>query len=104
MRMRPPNACDLMRLRRACVPAVTLKVSPYGVRLLDRLSNDQIRYEATVDDPRTWTAPWTVAFPGRRKTVDDRRPDGLRLHPGLRRTTDPVYRIPRTTTARSTPQ
>jgi hypothetical protein len=22
-----------------------------------------IRYEATVTDPQTWTAPWTVAFP-----------------------------------------
>ena len=28
-----------------------------------RVSKDTIRYEATVDDPRTWTAPWTVAFP-----------------------------------------
>ena len=28
-----------------------------------RVSPDVIRYEATVDDPRTWTAPWTVAFP-----------------------------------------
>ncbi len=28
-----------------------------------RVSKDTIRYEATVNDPRTWTAPWTVAFP-----------------------------------------
>ncbi len=28
-----------------------------------RVSRDTIRYEATVDDSRTWTAPWTVAFP-----------------------------------------
>jgi hypothetical protein len=28
-----------------------------------RVSRDTIRYEATVDDPETWTAPWTVAFP-----------------------------------------
>jgi hypothetical protein len=33
------------------------------VERFTRVSNDQIRYEATVDDPRTWTAPWTVAFP-----------------------------------------
>jgi hypothetical protein len=25
--------------------------------------SDTLRYEATVDDPRTWTQPWTVAFP-----------------------------------------
>jgi hypothetical protein len=37
-----------------------------GMRLVERftrVSNDQIRYEATIDDPQTWTAPWTVAFP-----------------------------------------
>jgi hypothetical protein len=28
-----------------------------------RVSNDTIRYEATVDDPETWTLPWSVAFP-----------------------------------------
>jgi hypothetical protein len=36
------------------------------MRLIERftrVSPDQIRYEATVDDARTWTAPWTVAFP-----------------------------------------
>jgi hypothetical protein len=33
------------------------------VERFTRVSNDQIRYEATVDDPRTWTAPWIVAFP-----------------------------------------
>jgi hypothetical protein len=33
------------------------------VERFTRVSNDRIRYEATVDDPRTWTAPWTVAFP-----------------------------------------
>jgi hypothetical protein len=33
------------------------------VERFTRVSNDQIRYEATVDDPQTWTAPWTVAFP-----------------------------------------
>ncbi len=37
-----------------------------GMRLIERftrVSPNQIRYEATVDDPQTWTAPWTVAFP-----------------------------------------
>ena len=33
------------------------------VERFTRVSKDQIRYEATVDDPQTWTAPWTVAFP-----------------------------------------
>ena len=28
-----------------------------------RIDRNTIRYEATVDDPRTWTRPWTVAFP-----------------------------------------
>jgi hypothetical protein len=38
----------------------------FGMRLAERftrVSNDTIRYEATVTDPSTWTAPWTVAFP-----------------------------------------
>jgi hypothetical protein len=33
------------------------------VERFTRVAKDQIRYEATVDDPQTWTAPWTVAFP-----------------------------------------
>ena len=33
------------------------------VERFTRVSADTIRYEATVDDPQTWTAPWTVAFP-----------------------------------------
>jgi hypothetical protein len=33
------------------------------VERFTRVSKDQIRYEATVDDPRTWAGPWTVAFP-----------------------------------------
>lgn len=28
-----------------------------------RLSPDTLEYQATVYDPRTWTAPWTIAFP-----------------------------------------
>ena len=33
------------------------------VEKFTRISRDSIRYEATVNDPQTWTAPWTVAFP-----------------------------------------
>jgi hypothetical protein len=33
------------------------------VERFTRVSATTIRYEATVDDPDTWTAPWTVAFP-----------------------------------------
>ena len=31
-----------------------------------RLDNDTLKYEATVDDPGTWTRPWTISFPWRR--------------------------------------
>jgi len=31
-----------------------------------RIDADTLRYEATVDDPRTWTRSWTVAFPLKR--------------------------------------
>ena len=24
---------------------------------------DRVWYEATIDDPGTWTRPWTIAFP-----------------------------------------
>jgi hypothetical protein len=40
--------------------------SSLDMRLIERftrVSDDTIRYEATVEDPKTWTAPWTVAFP-----------------------------------------
>jgi hypothetical protein len=30
---------------------------------LTRIDADTLRYEATIDDPRTWTRPWTVALP-----------------------------------------
>jgi hypothetical protein len=38
----------------------------FAMRLVERftrVSKDTIRYEATVNDPSTWTASWTVAFP-----------------------------------------
>lgn len=28
-----------------------------------RVGSHTIRYQATIDDPKTWTRPWTVAFP-----------------------------------------
>ena len=28
-----------------------------------RVAPDRVNYEATFDDPKTWTAPWTVGFP-----------------------------------------
>jgi hypothetical protein len=31
-----------------------------------RIDSDTLRYEATIDDPGTWTRPWTIAFPWRR--------------------------------------
>jgi hypothetical protein len=33
------------------------------VERFTRVGPDTIRYVATVNDPQTWTAPWTVAFP-----------------------------------------
>ena len=30
---------------------------------ITRTGPDRVYYQATVDDPRTWTAPWTVGFP-----------------------------------------
>jgi hypothetical protein len=36
------------------------------VERFTRTSADTIQYEATVDDPKTWTGPWRVSFPLRR--------------------------------------
>jgi hypothetical protein len=33
---------------------------------LTRIDSDTIQYEATVDDPRTWTRPWKVSLPFKR--------------------------------------
>jgi hypothetical protein len=37
-----------------------------GARMTERFTRTDartLRYEVTVDDPQTWTRPWTVAFP-----------------------------------------
>jgi len=31
-----------------------------------RIAPDALQYEVTVNDPRTWTKPWTASFPLRR--------------------------------------
>lgn len=31
-----------------------------------RLDANTLQYEATIDDPETWTRPWTIAFPWRK--------------------------------------
>ena len=46
-----------------------LRPASDALRVVERFTRtgpDTIQYRATVDDPRTWTGPWTVAFPLRR--------------------------------------
>ena len=38
-------------------------VNLHLVERFTRVSSDTIRYEFTVDDPETWTRPWTVVVP-----------------------------------------
>jgi hypothetical protein len=41
-----------------------------GLRTVERytrIDNDTVEYRITFDDPATWTAPWTVAYPLRRE-------------------------------------
>src|SRR5206468_998510 len=33
------------------------------VERFSRIAPDQLQYELTVDDPNTWTRPWTVRIP-----------------------------------------
>ncbi|MEK7215363.1 MAG: hypothetical protein AAB289_07210, partial [Chloroflexota bacterium] len=45
-----------------------------AIRLLERFTRvdaDTIQYEATIDDPKMWTRPWTVAFPLKRRFIND---------------------------------
>jgi hypothetical protein len=47
------------------------RMSPQAV-LTERftlLDADTLQYQATIDDPGTWTRPWTLAFPWKREPV-----------------------------------
>jgi hypothetical protein len=33
------------------------------------LDSDTLQYTATIDDPGTWTRPWTLSFPWKREPV-----------------------------------
>jgi hypothetical protein len=46
--------------------ATTLSSQARIVERLTRTSFETIQYELTVDDPGTWTRPWTMAFPWHR--------------------------------------
>jgi hypothetical protein len=43
-----------------------LSVAAVITERFTRTTADTLQYEVTVDDPRTWTGPWTAAFPLRR--------------------------------------
>ena len=43
-----------------------LRPTSDGLRMVERFTRtgpDSLQYRATVTDPKTWTAPWTVTFP-----------------------------------------
>ena len=46
-----------------------MDVERRDLRIVERLTRtapDTIQYQATVDDPRTWVRPWSVALPLKR--------------------------------------
>ena len=48
--------------------------NPETMRLIERFTRvapDKVRWAVTIDDPHTWTRPWTFALP---LTIDDREP------------------------------
>jgi hypothetical protein len=47
------------------VPAVTNTPGMVLTERFRRVSHDTLQYEATVRDPGTWVAPWTISFPMR---------------------------------------
>jgi hypothetical protein len=36
------------------------------VERFTRTGPDTLQYEVTINDPKTWTTPWTISFPLRR--------------------------------------
>jgi hypothetical protein len=42
---------------------IELSEAAHVVERLTRISENTIRYEATIDDPNVYTRPWTLAFP-----------------------------------------
>jgi hypothetical protein len=34
-----------------------------------QIDKDTLQYSATIDDPGTWTRPWTLSFPWKREPV-----------------------------------
>jgi hypothetical protein len=51
----------------------TFRGSSGALRLVERftrVADDTLRYEVTVNDPTTWTAPWTAALNLKPQTSD----------------------------------
>lgn len=49
-------------------PGGSTSTAPESIRLVERFTRtgaDRLQYEYTMNDPRTWTKPWTVRFPMR---------------------------------------
>jgi hypothetical protein len=43
-----------------------LRLTSDAVRIVERFTRtaaDTVQYEVTIDDPKTWTRPWTLAYP-----------------------------------------
>src|SRR5262249_50206500 len=59
------------------------------VERFTRVDGDTLEYRFTAGDPRTWTAPWTVAFP--MKKLNDRMYDDA-CHEGNARSVEGILR------------
>jgi hypothetical protein len=42
---------------------------PCGFRAITHVTGYTINYKAAIDDPKTWTKPWKIAFPLTRDPV-----------------------------------